>query len=65
MIKDTVREAFLWLLGALFVAIAAILMRVERWLLVRSIKQKALTKQKASEYVCRSERISESLSQLQ
>ena len=46
MNKDTIAGIFLWFLGAVFVVIAALQMRVERWLLVRRVKKDMAHKEK-------------------
>ena len=48
MNKENTGEILLWMLGAMFVVIAAIRLRLERWLLVRRVKNEVLIKNKAT-----------------
>jgi hypothetical protein len=49
MNKNTIAGIFLWLLGAVFVVIAALLMRVERWFLVRRLKKDLIYRENTAE----------------
>ena len=61
MKKETIVEILIWLLGVVFVAIAAILIRVEMWLLVRSVKREVSARKHANKNTCRPECISDPL----
>lgn len=61
MKKETIVEILIWLLGVVFVAIAAILIRVEMWLLVRSVKRAVSARKHANKNTCRPECISDPL----
>ena len=49
MNKNTIAVIFLWLLGAVFVLIAALLMRVERWFLMRRLKKDLMYRENTAE----------------
>ena len=51
MNKNTIAVIFLWLLGAVFVVVAALLMRVERWFLVRRLKKDLMYRENTPECI--------------